>query len=180
MYFGIDIHYHLLDIVSLVIVLPISTVFADQASRYYIGRRDAKVLAILNDGASDTNKDGTKSVPKYRRRKKTFWARVIRPMSNTILISMIIVGYPLLVMPFYRASTTSDGARIIAVCIIHPIIHEIVLMMQRRQSGGTYTILKYVNDPERMVRIFVFDLFLPLLHSLKVSRLSPFLLSLAI
>ena len=53
-------------------------------------------------------------------------------------------------MPIYRSKATLDGHRLVIVCVIHPIIHELTMTIQRVNGLESYLLHKTVNDPKRM------------------------------
>jgi len=53
------------------------------------------------------------------------------------------------IMPVYRAQSTSDGQRLLLVCFVHPLVHELTMSIQRIQSGRSYLLEKTINDPKR-------------------------------
>ena len=58
--------------------------------------------------------------------------------------------YPILVMPIYRSKVTLDGHRLMIVCVIHPIVHELTMTVQRVNGLDSYLLRKTVNDLKRM------------------------------
>ena len=68
---------------------------------------------------------------------------------NAIVVFSILIGYPTAIMPIYRAPSTTDGLRLVVVCLVHPIVHELTMTVQRYQSGRSYLLEKTVNDPNR-------------------------------
>ena len=58
--------------------------------------------------------------------------------------------YPTLVLPIYRAPSTTDWLRILFVCPIHPIMHEVVMTTNRITKRFSDEQLKLVIDnPKR-------------------------------
>ena len=52
-------------------------------------------------------------------------------------------------MPFYRSKHTTDTQRLTAVCLLHPIVHEFAMMIQRSQGGKSYLLDKVEGDKKR-------------------------------
>ena len=69
---------------------------------------------------------------------------------NTLCIAFVIVGYPIMMMPVYRSESTSDGTRLFLACIIHPLVHEVTMSMQRNYATGSHLLHKTVFDSERI------------------------------
>ena len=99
----------------------------------------------------ETNEDKEKKREKQNGKKKgnTAW-RMVAATFNTVALSFILIGYPLAIMPIYRAKNTTDGQRLVLVCFLHPIVHELTMTIQRSQSGKSYLLEKTVNDPKRI------------------------------
>ena len=53
-------------------------------------------------------------------------------------------------MPIYRSKATLDGHRLVIVCVIHPIIHELTMTVQRGNGLESFLLRKTVDDPKRM------------------------------
>ena len=97
----------------------------------------------------DKEKKREKKNSKNKKKGKTAWGMVAATF-NTLALSFILVGYPVAIMPIYRAKTTTDGHRLVFVCFLHPIVHELTMTVQRSQSGKSYLLEKTVNDPKRI------------------------------
>ena len=83
-----------------------------------------------------------------KKKKKSVW-RMIAATFNTIAICFIFMGYPVAIIPVYRAKHTTDAQRLVLVCLLHPIVHELTMTIQRSQSAKSYLLEKTVNDPKR-------------------------------
>ena len=79
----------------------------------------------------------------------TLW-RMIAATFNSVALCFVVIGYPLVIMPIFRAKHTTDGQRLILVCLLHPIVHELTMTIQRSQSSKSYLLEKTVNDPKRI------------------------------
>ena len=55
-----------------------------------------------------------------------------------------------MVMPIFRSKSTLDGHRLVIVCLLHPIVHELTMTIQRVNGLESYLLRKTVNDPKRM------------------------------
>ena len=53
---------------------------------------------------------------------KASFQGAVRTLGNMLLLVLIILCYPIIVLPFYRANGTSDWWRFFYVCFIHPIV----------------------------------------------------------
>ena len=53
-------------------------------------------------------------------------------------------------MPVYRSSDATDLLRLLAVCILHPIVHETTMSIQRTSNERSYVLKVTSNDPQRM------------------------------
>ena len=54
-----------------------------------------------------------------------------------------------MVLPIYRSPTTTDWARVLFCCVLHPILHEFMMTFQRNNSRFTETQLQIIlNDPK--------------------------------
>ena len=50
----------------------------------------------------------------------------------------------------YRQDTTTDLLRLCLLCIIHPLVHEFTMTIQRIQSARSYLLEKTIDDPKRV------------------------------
>ena len=77
-------------------------------------------------------------------------AEIIFGQINTTIVIGIFIAYPLLVIPIYRSPSTTDWARFVIVCLIHPILQELVMTFQRlNPSYGPGNLELALNDPKR-------------------------------
>ena len=76
--------------------------------------------------------------------------KMIAATFNSIVLSFILIGYPMAIMPIYRDARTTDGQRLLLVCFLHPAVHEMTMTIQRSQSGKSYLLEKTLNDPKRI------------------------------
>ena len=53
-------------------------------------------------------------------------------------------------MPIFRSQVTLDGHRLMIVCVIHPIIHELTMTIYRVNGLESYLLRKTMHDPKRM------------------------------
>ena len=86
---------------------------------------------------------------KLRGRKKRQKKRSISSLVNVLTISLIVVLYPIVVMPIYRSSSVTDGHRLLLVCFLHPLLHELAMMTQRLNAGKAFLATKTVLDKDR-------------------------------
>ena len=58
---------------------------------------------------------------------------------------------PLIVLPWYRGDKASDWDRLIVVCIIHPVMHELIMAVQRFNAArmSPEHLELAIKDPER-------------------------------
>ena len=54
---------------------------------------------------------------------------------NSILVATMVLGYPLILMPLYRSTSTTDTMRLILCTLVHPIFAEYISWFQRRGKG---------------------------------------------
>ena len=58
--------------------------------------------------------------------------------TNTVIMTTVLLAYPLFIMPVYRSSFISDDIRLLIVCLVHPILTEFVSSYQRFGKGFLY------------------------------------------
>ncbi len=51
---------------------------------------------------------------------------------GTFLNGVLTIGYPIAILPYYRAESTSDWERFGIVCVVHPLAQEFIMSMQRQ------------------------------------------------
>lgn len=61
------------------------------------------------------------------KRRSSFFSR----FAYTIAIIVVAVIYPLFLLPYYRASATTDWTRLILVCGMHPVAQELIMLSIR-------------------------------------------------
>ena len=54
-------------------------------------------------------------------------------MGNTLLIVVFTLGYPIAILPYYRAESTSDWERFAIVCVVHPLAQEFIMTTNRQK-----------------------------------------------
>ena len=54
-----------------------------------------------------------------------------RSVAPSVLFVHIFPADPLVILPTYRSSNTTDMERLVIACILHPIMQELVVSMQR-------------------------------------------------
>ena len=54
-----------------------------------------------------------------------------------------------IIMPIFRAASTTDGHRVIIVCFLHPIMAEFVSTMNRTGRAKSKYLLSYLKDKTR-------------------------------
>lgn len=59
-------------------------------------------------------------------------AGVMLQYGSTIVTSTLLIGYPVGILPYYRAESTSDWERFAIVCLVHPFAQEFILTAQRQ------------------------------------------------
>ena len=148
------------DILGEVLVLPMCIVTGEMGARWMAGQEEKEM-------------EKKKEKKKKKKKKSGYWSTILAAL-NSIVIGLIVVGsvlqpharvclndavstnpppppesYPIAVMPFYRASSTNDGLRLVFVCFFHPIVHELTMTIQRFQSGRSHLLDKTINDPDR-------------------------------
>ena len=130
--FGIDVRFHYLDVV-VVLLSPIITVSVTGlvASRYYRYEVEENIITPDMLGIEEP-KDG---IPKQT--ESTFISAVVTG-ANTIVMCTILLAYPLFVMPVFRSSFTNDTVRLCIVCFVHPLLAEFVSSYQRHGKGFLY------------------------------------------
>ena len=56
---------------------------------------------------------------------------------------------PIVILPIYRSPTTTDWTRLFIACVVHPIVQEFVMTVQRTKIGFTEEELELVvGDPK--------------------------------
>ena len=118
---------------------------AEQASKSW------ETLALgqstLFTTTNEVHELGGKRQRKKKKEKRSVFS--LRPTVNVVLVCLIVVLYPIIVMPIYRSSSVTDGIRIIFVCFIHPLLHEAAMTIQRANAGKAFLLKKTVFDKNR-------------------------------
>ena len=83
-----------------------------------------------------------------KRRSKGVW-RMLTRVLDTLVVTFIIVLYPVALMSFYQSDNTTDGLRLVTVCFLHPVVQEVTMSLQRISGQGGFLLRKTVNDPRR-------------------------------
>ena len=63
------------------------------------------------------------------------WLEMFAKQANIILTCFVIVGYPIVVLPVYRSANTTDWTRFAMACILHPLVHEFAMMLNRLNAN---------------------------------------------
>ena len=101
---------------------------AQTCSAYLLYRVAGKV-----DSESGGNQDTIKKKEKKSDQGSGIW-RAASTYISLLLALTIIVGYPAMIMPLFRAAQTTDLLRVVITCLVHPLAHEFVAMGYRGAS----------------------------------------------
>ena len=125
--FGSSFRWYMTDTVLLVAMIPITYSIGEVTSRWVAG------------GSGSTKKARQRSSPLAK----------LSSIVNSIVIACIIVLYPVVLMPFYRSSDATDLQRVLAVCVLHPIVHETTMSIQRSTNERSHVLKVTTSDPRR-------------------------------
>ena len=95
---GVNPKFYLLDVLGLMVGGVFSTVFGVMVFLMKL-KRDGHSIPQSGGSPSGNDDESTEEVSAFR---------TCQSLSNIIIVAMLVLGYPAVVLPFYRAETTSE------------------------------------------------------------------------
>ena len=128
---GLNPRFYMLDALGMLLGGVAGTFFATLLMKLQYQSRPQMLRVSLeeDEGMNNEGADIVSSAEGDRERQKdakavTSCGLWIVQSSVSIAMGMLTLAYPLAVLPYYRAETTSDWARFIIVCVVHPLAQE--------------------------------------------------------
>ena len=121
---------------------PVTMIVGDLWCRYLYQLdhgNDATSGAAANSGAEDEEEEEEDAT-------SDGWLSILINLANTASLATIMFVYPTVVLPYFRAETTTDWERFIIVCFLHPLVQEFIMTGQRQLKSQKH---RAVNDPDK-------------------------------
>ena len=128
---GLNPRFYMLDALGLLLGPLAGTLFASvlMKSQYQSRSQVPRASPEVDEDMNNEGVDKVSSAVGDRESQKD--AKAVTSCGLWIVQSgvgigtgMLTLAYPLAVLPYYRAETTSDWARFIIVCVVHPLAQE--------------------------------------------------------
>ena len=91
---------HQFDVIGLILIIPVTGAVGEATARWVAG--------------------GTGRARQRRKKSRNTWMSALSSTINAVAISFVLVLYPVIVTPYYRAADTTDFQRLLTVCLVHP------------------------------------------------------------
>ena len=140
---GVNPKFYFLDFLSIVLMFIVGFFFADRLMWYQYSSETKNVPPRIR-------KDGAGKAKKKKSKGRSLMATA-RGTQFLVGITTALV-YPLLVLPYYRAQSTTDGVRFAIVCFLHPLYMLVVESMLRENNWKRTDWLR--SKPECHDRVF--------------------------
>ena len=134
---GLNPRFYMLDVLGMVLGLAVATLFANFLMKSQYQSDSARSPSsqtltvslgesegVLDEGADKVSSAAGDAESQQDSKVGATCCNWLTRTGASLVTAILSIAYPLAVLPYYRAETTSDWARFVIVCVVHPLAQE--------------------------------------------------------